>query len=498
MLSVYGCPMPNLGIKIEEDKNLFLDINHGDLNQIYDLDPNTTYIITTRKLDDLEEIILAGYFNILTVSAPSKITTRVIANFITTNYGDNQLKVISERMLSLYDEYGPITNQLCSALEALRDDDVATFSRIMSINLYNILASMNDINKMAAFCKSLSTAENSYSSLVAASTKAELALADAERYKKLYEEEKTRTHRLGLEVSEYKNNIVDLQGMIASDALSQPVLEHSADYVAMQTKLEALTAEKEKLALEFEEYKKSIEEQAPLVGGESDSEIIAHLREELRKAQTLAFDQIVNSRMPIFQESTALNAEHIFYFKEIRPAVYMNSFLAYAGALLKIKYKNIYKKEYLIIVLDTLCDQYAVSKYRKRGWAINSRPDPKNGILVTNCFDFSRLKSEYNVDTVDLVLVIDRTHVTTDAVQISRAHKYYFVNTINDMTDYNLEPAYCIGFLGNFQSESGVYPKYRVDPWDPMLSTTDSRKRCGKCSNDKILETILNETGVLS
>lgn len=497
MLTVVGRPLPNLGIDVQNDIVLYIDLDHADLNLIRQYTPRETYVITNRKREEVESLILDGYYNLRIVSSASQITSRYISQFVKTTYEENQLASMSQCLSALYHEYGTVMGQLQAALIALRDNDSATFSRIMSLNLYAMISSLEEVNKMVTFSRSLETIEENYAATVELAAKAELVQAEAEHYKKMYEDEQRTKQVLEADVDRYKQDITELQEKFAMQAVTVGDVHQTAEYKALEARLEAITAQKDALTTEFEEYKKDISQQAATQESNTQEEVITHLREELKKAQTLAFDQIVNSRMPIFSEATTLGAEAILYFKEVRPTVYLNSFIKYATSLLRIKYHKQLKKDYIIVVLDTLCDQYTVDKYRKRGWAINSIPSQDECVLITNCFDYSRLKSDYNISQYNLILVIDRTHVKTDAVKMKRAHKYYFINTVNDISEFGLDPAYCIGFFAKAPANAVAVPRYLTPPWDDSLAESDTRKRCGKCSSDKILATILEETEVL-
>lgn len=497
MLTVVGRPLPDLGIDVQDDITLYIDLDHADLNLIRQYTPQSTYVITNRNQEDMQPLLLDGYYNIRTVGSASQITPKYITQFIKTTYEENRLMKTSHCLSSLYQEHGTLMSQLHTALVALRDNDAALFSRIMSLNLYEIISSLESVNKMVTFSRSLATVEDSYTLTVEQAAKAETMQVEVERYKKLYEDERVSKRVLEADIESYKKDIAEYQEKLATQAVSVGDVHQDAEFKALEARLGAVATQKDELANEFEEYKRDMEQRASLVDGNTQEEVIAHLREELKKAQTLAFDQIVNSRMPILSEATTLGAEAVLYFKEVRPTVYLNSFVKYATSLLRIKYHKQLKKSYIIVILDTLCDQYTTDKYRKRGWAINSTPNPDECVLVTNCFDYSKLKSDYSISQYDLILVIDRTHVKTDAVQMKRAHKYYFVNTVNDIAEFGLDPAFCIGFFAKAPANATAVPRYMTPPWDDSLAEMDTRKRCGKCSSDRILSTILEETGVL-
>lgn len=496
MLRVIGRELPNLKIETSVDKTLYIDIDHQIFEPIFELAPTNTYIITNRPLAEIEEVISKGYFNIATITSVSQITPRFITSFISTDYYDNNLKILSTRLLELYSDNSVLIDQLYQALIALRDDNAEQFSKIMSVNLISFIETIDDINSMTSFCKSLNSATTKYSEVVAKSSKVEEALADAERYRRLYEDLLTAKKIVEADKDDLEKQLEGMHAQLTAHTVTDSDVHNHADYKSLQVRLEAISAEKETLKQEFERYKQNAEEQSALADGSGNTALVAHLREEIKKLKEMPLDKTIEERMPFLIESTTLDAEHIVYFKEVRPTVYINSAIHWLISYLKVRYTKAKHKEFLILVLDPLVDQYTVSKYQKHGWSVNSVPSASNHVLVTNCFNYSQLKSLYHIEAYGAIICIDRTHVKTDAINIKRCKKFYMINTTNDIQDYGLEPASCIGFFE--KSPAGaIAPRYRIKPWDDDLAKYADIKRAGKFTQDKVLEHILVECEVV-
>lgn len=498
MLRVLGRSLPNLKLETATDKTLYIDIDHQPLEPVLELAPTNTYIISNRPLADLEKLIAAGYFNIACVTQASQITTRFIANFINTDYYDNNLQLLSKRLLETYAPNEALINQLYEALVALRDDNAEKFSQIMSFNLISFIESIDDINSMISYCKSMGQASEQYSQAIAKIAQLDSIAKEAEYYRGLYEDLRAAKTLADEDKKDLEQRLAELQAQISSVTVTEADVHSHVDFKTLQTRLEAISAERDIIKREFDEYKRDAEEQATLVGGGAKDNIIKQLRDEIKKLKEFPFDQTINSCMPVFQEATTLEAEHLLYFKEVRPTVYINGAIYWLSSFLNIRYRNMQRKEFLILVFDPLIDQYTKDKYVKHGWSVNQAPSASNHVLVTNCFDYSKLKSQYHIEAYNCIICIDRTHVKTDAISIKRCKKFYFINTTNDITDFNLEPVSCIGFFESVPSGALAVPKYRIKPWDKSLTSYTDITRSGKFTEDKIFSTILEECGVIT
>ena len=156
MLKVYGQKLPNLRVNPATEKHLYIDIAGKDIGEISALNlPLTeTYIITTKKLQDMDQLISLGYYKIACVTKASQITEAFIDAFIHTDYQENYLKIISGRVSSLYVKSGTEIENLSLALAALKNDNENDFVNVMSTHLDEILSRLTEISELSAFCKS--------------------------------------------------------------------------------------------------------------------------------------------------------------------------------------------------------------------------------------------------------------------------------------------------------------------------------------------------------
>lgn len=499
MLRILGKDLKSVAERIHTpvDKTLFIDIDNKSLVDILNLPTTNTYIISNRKLSDLEELITAGYFNIAIIERASQITEKFIANFINTEYYDNHIKIAAQRVTELYSATGAETQLLYQALVALKEDDVEAFTQVMATNLDGFIQSINDIGSMISYCKSVNSSSDRISDLVKKSTRIDSALNDAEQYRNLYETIKTEKTVLATDLEAAKKDVMNLQAQLNSRTITSSDVHNHIEYKTLNTRLETVTAERDNLKKDFDAYKADVEEQAAMLADSSKDSVIKHLRDEIRKLQMASYDEIISSRLPIFQEATTLAAEHLICFKEVRPTVYVNSMIYWISAYLKIRYARLQQKTYLILVLDPLVDQFTIAKYKKHGWSVNTEPAAENHVLITNCFDYSKLKSSYHIEAYDCIICVDRTHVLKEAIKIKRCNTYYLINTTNDIGDYNLEASKCIGFFAKTPAGVSDVPKYRIDPWTDYLCKYGDINRSGKMMEDKIFATIFSECGVV-
>lgn len=497
MLYVHGRQINLSDIDCSYDKHLFIDIDKGDLSELNTLAPTITYIITNRHLSDLDDFISRGYFNITTVTSASQITKNLIKSFLSQDYEDNQLKTISIRLAETYTAHGATVNDLQTALKALRDDDAVTFADIMSKSLTDILAAMSDIDAMVAYSKSLSSSKTNISQLMSDSKMLERFAEERDKYQTLYETEKANYAALGTEYSEAQETISDLRQACAQKIVTDDQVRNSKLFIDLQAQYDAAVSERQVKTQELEKLRSEMEEQIKLLTTSQKDEIIRRLKDELTKAQSMSYDKLLEGKLPVLRDSTTLDAEHVLYFKELRPTVYINSLIRWMNAYLRTRYEGMQHKQFIILVLDPLIDQNTVDKYTKHGWSINIAPATDNRIVITNIFDYIKLKQEFALNKYNLVVVIDRCHLRKNAVAMKRAQSYYFINTPNDINDYNLEPCECIGFFSSIAASKTVRDsKYHIDPWSDELIAETIDKRSGKFTSDAVFSKIFNSLGI--
>ncbi len=496
MLYVHGRQL-NLNIECPFDKHLFIDIDRGDLSELLTLPPTTTYIITTRSLAELEEYIAKGYFNIVVVSSASKITTRFIAEFIQQTYIDNQFKIVSQRLSELYRENGATLADLQRALQALHDDDAVTFADIMSSSLSDILEDMSSIDAMIAYCKSFAESKESVEQLRKDAAQLETVSADREHFRTLYEQELAKKTALDTELSEAQKIIGDLRLAASQQVVTNDQVKNSKLYLDLKAQHDAAVSERQIAEQALTQLQDEMNERVNLLSSGAKEDVILRLKKELAAAQSASFDKIIEGKLPVLQDSTLVDAEHIMYFKEVRPTVYINSLVRWMNAYLRTRYEGMMQKQFLIIVFDPLIDQYTVSKYAKHNWAINSMPEATDRVLITNTFDFTKLKKDFMINKYNLLVIFDRCHLMKNAVTMSRAKSFYFVNTPNDISDYNLNPQECIGFFQSIGAGKNIIDsKYHISPWSDELIADSIDKRSGKLTSDMVFSRIFAEMGI--
>lgn len=500
MLYVHGKQIA-LDIVCQTEKHLFIDIEKGDLSELNSLDPTITYIITNRSLADFDEYIAKGFFNIAIVSSVGQITKRFIAEFIQQEYEDNQLKITATRLVDSYKTNKATVGDLQKALQALYDDDAQTFADIMSTGLPDILAALKDVDAMVAFSNSLSTTKTSMAKLMKDSKELETIKINCENYRAMYETEVHKSEALQSELKNTQDEITELKmrptevAVTNEQIVTSPVyLELQAKYAATDNELQASLAEINAAKAEVQAVHREMESKIAELASPQKDDLIRQLKDELAKAQSMAYDTVLEGRLPVLQDSTNLDAEHIICFKEVRPTIYINSLIRWMHSYLRVRYTSMQHKSFLILVIDPLIDQYSVDKYNKHGWAINSTPNGGVNVVITNILDYTKLKKDYDLNRYNLLIVIDRCHLHKNVVSMKRAQTYYFINTINDVADFSLDPTHCIGFFNSGNTNTDV--KYHITPWSDDLLADTIDKRSGKITSDAVFNYIFNSIGI--
>lgn len=499
MLKVYGQNI-TLNIQIQEDKNLYIDIDNRSISEltILDLPPVNTYIITTRQLADFDSFILQGYFNVLSVDKPSCITEALISNFISQSYEENSLKVASLRLLECYKKSGTVIQDLKASLVALKDDDFKTFGSLMSIRLLDFIDELTNINDMISFCKSLQESQKAYSSALVDSQRLSSALAEVEKYRSLYESVKTGVSLENTELIDLRAQVEELSARLNAHTISKSDIINSIEYKQLEAKLKVIEEEKASISSEYEEYKRGVAEDMSATGQAGLEDLNTQLRNELRKLRERKFIDSVADKLPIFTTATHLAAEKVLCIKEVRPTVYINGLISWFSTSLKM-YSKIKNKKTLVLVVDPLTNYFEEMKYRKHGWNIGEI-SPDMAVLITPPLGFDVLKNKFQIDTYDFILCIDRCHTLKPIFDMPKAITYYLINNCSDIVDFHLDGASCIAFLDEIppiaNRSTDNAPKYHIPTWSHTLCTTDFKQRTGKFAEDRVFIELLTECGV--
>lgn len=197
-------------------------------------------------------------------------------------------------------------------------------------------------------------------------------------------------------------------------------------------------------------------------------EKISELHKRVRELE----EDIANYRendlvLPLFTPDFNCQSNKLIVIKELKTAIYMNSFLEYLGMSNEVLY-NFEKRRILVVVVDDLKDELRNIKYRKHGFRINTEPTD-NGIVVTNK-TMEELKTFISFDAYDTVIVIDRSMQTTCAVNHPKEDIYYMIDSETDMVDYNVNSKKCIGFFSEEQLVG-----FTIKPGINILEYTEQR-----------------------
>jgi hypothetical protein len=496
MLKVYGQKLPNLRVNPATEKHLYIDIAGKDIGEISALNlPLTeTYIITTKKLQDMDQLISLGYYNIACVTKASQITEAFIDAFIHTDYQENYLKIISGRVSSLYVKSGTEIENLSLALAALKNDNENDFVNVMSTHLDEILGRLTEISELSAFCKSLQQNSATYTDAIKKAAQLERVSEEAEKYRKLYEMSQTSDISSSTQIANLEAEIEGLKERINSRTVTSAEIHNSAEYKSIKARLESVTEDRDRIQSEFSEYKTTIAENSDSLNQGGLAELNQKLTEELHKLKEQKISVTVSNKLPIFTNSTTLSAQSILCFKEVRPAVYVNSLISWLDSSLRV-FSLSQKKSYLILVVDPLADEFAERKYIKHSWSVGKYTDNMT-VLVVPPLRFSTLKSSYHIDSYDILICIDRCHVDVNVFNMTKAKTYYLINTVNDIDDFELDCSKCILFGDKVPAGNCSLPKWHMPCWHDNLATTEIRQRSAKFSKDQIFASILKECGV--
>ena len=285
MLKVYGQKLPNLRVNPATEKHLYIDIAGKDIGEISALNlPLTeTYIITTKKLQDMDQLISLGYYNIACVTKASQITEAFIDAFIHTDYQENYLKIISGRVSSLYVKSGTEIENLSLALAALKNDNENDFVNVMSTHLDEILSRLTEISELSAFCKSLQQNSATYTDAIKKAAQLERVSEEAEKYRKLYEMSQTSDISSSTQIANLEAEIEGLKERINSRTVTSAEIHNSAEYKSIKARLESVTEDRDRIQSEFSEYKTTIAENSDSLNQGGLAELNQKLTEELHK-----------------------------------------------------------------------------------------------------------------------------------------------------------------------------------------------------------------------
>lgn len=226
--------------------------------------------------------------------------------------------------------------------------------------------------------------------------------------------------------------------------------------------------------------------------------VIKKLQEQLAAAAANKFDiDDIRKSMPIIGNTFALAAQKIVVIKEVKTALYMNSFLLHLN---DVCYERIYrtaKKSYCIVVFDMMLQDFRVFKYKTHNFFINAAPavtsTQSRYITVVNQFDIAFLKNTLGLDKFDYLFVVDRLGLSPASVKHSSAVSFFMVDSIRDINEFNLGKSNLIVYgkpLQPTQSTITVFP-------NGDLFNKNREARAVQFHREKVMQSIFKISGIV-
>lgn len=485
------------------DKNLLLviDIHGCDIDTLQGKDPTEVYIITTQGLDALQDFLMLGYYNLLYGVESKDITQAMVDNFIETGYKDNKIAVILNNLGPLYKEHGNIIRCIEATLRAIREQNLEEFTKNIKFNLEPMEAAMQDINVMYLLASELLEMKDSLQEEQQTSEQQKATIAAANEIHSQVSELRTKLINAESDVDVLKEKLAEAQKELAASSskeLDPDTIKETLIYRTLQdtyTKLQETCREHESTIMKLK-VAAGIGADGEEGGPDEDPKdrIIRSLKQEVYDLKNMTYIEQLTKQLPAITNNVNMDAELILYLKQIRPTIYINSAVFFLERY--IERININKqREFLIIILDPLQSQFDILKYKKRGWAINNLPNTKSRVVVTNDVSLAFLRDQLHIDKYQLIVVFDRLGVTVDTIDTKVVQRFYLINTPNDIQDYKLDAARCIGFYTPIEND-GMACRYYISPDGALLGTSDTRKRAFKTTKDSVWLDIFNSLGL--
>lgn len=232
-------------------------------------------------------------------------------------------------------------------------------------------------------------------------------------------------------------------------------------------------------------------------GGLDANTVIAKLKSELAEAsKSKTGNEQLKQIMPIIGDTFPLEAKKILLIKELKPAIYMNSFLSVLSKVCGSITESNPSETFCILVLDRLNNEFREFKYRKRGFTINSAPGinlQRNGnVLVTNTFDIGFLKNTLKIGSAKYLIVVDRLGLRDSPVKHNAVETFYMIDSRHDVNDFAIKGSHNLIVYGKLAHTSAVAS---ISPTDSLYeSTTEDREFT--LYRQQAIENMLIEAGV--
>lgn len=225
--------------------------------------------------------------------------------------------------------------------------------------------------------------------------------------------------------------------------------------------------------------------------------VIKKLREELQLATGSSINpEAISRQLPIISsDKMVLQCDKIVVFREIKPAVYLNTLASNLNDVCSTKLTFERNKSFIIIIFDLMTDQFRVFKYKKHKFAINSLPDlADNGnmIAVTNKIDMEFFRTVMKLYSFDYIFIFDRFGLVQPIVSHPKAFDFYLIDSTTDVTDFKLDRNKCLiyGKSDMLQFRGSIMP-------DGNLFDKDEEGRAFKMHQSRLIASLLADLKII-
>lgn len=175
-----------------------------------------------------------------------------------------------------------------------------------------------------------------------------------------------------------------------------------------------------------------------------------------------------DDNLPVIDANLGLRVKKLFNIKEIKRSVYLPALIECIAARSRTAKAKISGVRFIVIVYDILND-FNKNMYANFGFALNSG-DLSNtvyNVVVTDILSRTFLVNEVNIASYDYVVIVDRLGYNKMVVDRFDAKTYYLVDSLQDITDYNLKPSDCICYFdSNGESAYDIIPSETYNAGD--------------------------------
>jgi hypothetical protein len=389
------------------DDKIALSVSQINPSDLFGFDKRKTYLFCDSQVT-VNKLAVAGFYNSITQTS---ITADVYNRFLNTSYNDNRSIYFSHHLASLYDNNVSTIQALQEMLLSLKSGDEDKFCNLSSLYLNDILDAIDAIKVLSLSGEKL---RNVIGKLQTQNTilkqKADEGAAFSEKYSELQKqfiENQEELIRLNNSLNETKQQIQpSIVKESTMDKAVSPVMIEEPVIPQIQSNPIAETTSK------FIDL----------------SECVANIK----------------SALPVVTDNMSLKS-NILYFKEVKTAIYMNTFINSIALLTISNSKHYPDNNTLIVVYDYLLDEFRIEKYNNRGFAINNPPDKVN-VVVTNHTDWKFLL-DIGIRNYKNIVVFDRLGLKQDLFSRKNMSTYYLVDSVNDSKHFKLPLKNCVCFF---------------------------------------------------